>query len=86
MTDVQKVFRERYNLSNGELKVTGEQFDHLVSEGESWVLGKNIQCSAIHTPGHTPACMSHRIGDAAFVGDTLFMVIAVVVMITLGKQ
>ncbi|KAI7884564.1 Metallo-hydrolase/oxidoreductase [Lichtheimia hyalospora FSU 10163] len=73
VTDVQKVFRERYNLPNGELKVTGEQFDHLVSEGESWVLGKNIQCSAIHTPGHTPACMSHRIGDAAFVGDTLFM-------------
>ncbi|KAG1433693.1 hypothetical protein G6F57_021975 [Rhizopus arrhizus] len=38
-----------------------------------WTLGKDIHCSVISTPGHTPACMSYRLGDAAFVGDTLFM-------------
>lgn len=40
----------------------------------TWTLGKNINCSVLATPGHTPACMSYRIGDAAFVGDTLLMV------------
>lgn len=75
VTRVQKVFSERYNLGENELKTNGSQFDKLVSEGMEWTLGKDIRCSVLATPGHTPACMSYRIGDAAFVGDTLFMVI-----------
>lgn len=51
-----------------------EHFDRLVKEDDTWTLGDMIHCSVIATPGHTPACMSYRIGDAAFVGDTLFMV------------
>ncbi|NII10930.1 MBL fold metallo-hydrolase [Oleiagrimonas sp. C23AA] len=50
----------------------GSQFDHLFTDGEHYRLG-NIEAVALHTPGHTPACMTHVIGDAAFVGDTLFM-------------
>lgn len=74
VTLVQKVFGEKYNLDRNELNPTGEQFDKLVDEDTKWILGKNIDCSVLYTPGHTPACMSYRIGDAAFVGDTLFMV------------
>ncbi|GAA5802431.1 hypothetical protein HPULCUR_007896 [Helicostylum pulchrum] len=73
VTRVQKVFRERYNLDESELKTTGEQFDTLIKEDMTWMLGNDIKCSVLSTPGHTPACMSIRIGDAAFVGDTLFM-------------
>lgn len=68
------MFRERYNLDESELKTTGEQFDTLIKADMTWMLGNNIKCSVLFTPGHTPACMSVRIGDAAFVGDTLFMV------------
>ena len=50
----------------------GSQFDHLFKDGERYMLG-DIEATALHTPGHTPACMTHVIGDAAFVGDTLFM-------------
>jgi glyoxylase-like metal-dependent hydrolase (beta-lactamase superfamily II) len=50
----------------------GSQFDHLFKDGEHYMLG-GIEAVAMHTPGHTPACMTHLIGDAAFVGDTLFM-------------
>lgn len=74
VTEVQKVFREKYNIDASLLKTTGEQFDHLVKDGETWTLGKDIHCSVLSTPGHTPACMSYLIGDAGFVGDTLFMV------------
>lgn len=74
VTRVQEVFSERYNLDKNELETDGSQFDQLVHEGMEWTLGKNIHCSVLATPGHTPACMSYRIGDAAFVGDTLFMV------------
>ncbi|CAO3597159.1 unnamed protein product [Absidia cylindrospora] len=73
VTKVQEVFAKRYNLSKDEMHFNGDQFDKLISEGDVWTLGKNIQCSVIATPGHTPACLSYRIGDAAFVGDTLFM-------------
>ncbi|KAI8983469.1 beta-lactamase-like protein [Pilobolus umbonatus] len=73
VTQVQEVFRNKYNLSDDELRITGEQFDKLVSEDMTWTLGNNIHCSVLATPGHTPACMSYRIGDAAFVGDTIFM-------------
>lgn len=74
MTKVQEVFAKRYNLSKDELHFSGDQFDKLISEGDAWLLGADIQCSVIATPGHTPACLSYRIGDAAFVGDTIFMV------------
>jgi glyoxylase-like metal-dependent hydrolase (beta-lactamase superfamily II) len=74
VTQVQQVFSKKYNLDETELKTTGEQFDKLVDQDMTWTLGKDIQCSVLATPGHTPACMSYRIGDAAFVGDTLFMV------------
>ncbi len=50
----------------------GSQFDHLFSDGERYRIGA-LEAVALHTPGHTPACMTHVIGDAAFVGDTLFM-------------
>jgi glyoxylase-like metal-dependent hydrolase (beta-lactamase superfamily II) len=50
----------------------GSQFDHLFADDEVYAIG-HLEGRAIHTPGHTPACMTHLIGDAAFVGDTLFM-------------
>lgn len=74
MTEVQKEFGKRYNLSKEELNPMGKQFDVLMHDDMKWKLGQDIDCSVISTPGHTPACMSYRIGDAAFVGDTLFMV------------
>ncbi len=52
-------------------RADGTQFDHLFADGEAYALG-TIAASALATPGHTPACMTHLIGDAAFVGDTLF--------------
>ncbi|KAI8388833.1 beta-lactamase-like protein [Radiomyces spectabilis] len=73
VTAVQDVFTKKYNFKYQELKPAGELFDRLVQEGDTWTLGNNIQCSVLSTPGHTPACSSYRIGDAAFVGDTLFM-------------
>ncbi|MGE7138842.1 MBL fold metallo-hydrolase [Luteibacter sp. NPDC031894] len=60
-------------LNTGEdFRRDGSQFDHLFTDGERYRLG-SIEAIALHTPGHTPACMTHVIGDAAFVGDTLFM-------------
>ena len=50
----------------------GSQFDVLFFDGDIYKIG-NLECKAILTPGHTPECMTHLIGDAAFVGDTLFM-------------
>lgn len=50
----------------------GSQFDHLLKDGEKFFLG-TLEIKAIHTPGHTPACSSYLIGDAIFVGDTIFM-------------
>lgn len=68
---VQKVFTEIFNEGQ-HFHTNGEQFDHLFKDGEKYTVG-SIDAHAIHTPGHTPACMVHSIGDAAFVGDTLFM-------------
>ena len=68
---VQETFGKIFNEGT-EFARDGSQFDHLFKDGETYEVG-NIQCTAIHTPGHTPACMVHVIGDAAFVGDTLFM-------------
>lgn len=68
---VQKHFREVYGLERGFLP-DGSQFGHLFKDGETFRLG-NIQARVITTPGHTPDHLTYLIGDAAFVGDTLFM-------------
>jgi len=69
--EVQDTFGRLFNESE-EFRRDGSQFDHLFKDGESYRIG-DIEAFAWHTPGHTPACMTHVIGDAAFVGDTLFM-------------
>lgn len=69
--EVQQTFGALFNAGS-EFARDGSQFDHLFVDGERYRLG-SIEASVIHTPGHTPACMVHVIGDAAFVGDTLFM-------------
>jgi glyoxylase-like metal-dependent hydrolase (beta-lactamase superfamily II) len=71
ITVVQDVFGKIFNAGT-EFERDGSQFDHLFADGERFALG-NIDATALHTPGHTPACMTYLIGDAAFVGDTLFM-------------
>lgn len=71
VTDVQKVFGDLFDAGPGFAR-DGSQFGHLFQDGERFSIG-NIEAEAIWTPGHTPACMVYRIGDAAFVGDTLFM-------------
>ncbi len=71
VTQVQKVFKGFYNLQD-EFKIDGSQFDHLFSDGETFSIG-NITGKILHTPGHTPACITYIIDDAAFVGDTIFM-------------
>ena len=68
---VQETFGKVFNAGT-EFSRDGRQFDHLFADGDTYQVG-NIEARAIHTPGHTPACMSHVIGDAVFVGDTLFM-------------
>lgn len=67
---VQKVFKEIYNLEH--VTADGRPFDKLVADGETLQLGE-LQIKVLHTPGHTPACVSYLIGDAVFVGDTMFM-------------
>lgn len=71
ISKVQRVFGDIFNVGDG-FRSDGRQFDKLFQDGESYRLG-SIEARAFHTPGHTPACMSHLIGDALFVGDTLFM-------------
>lgn len=68
---VQNVFGKIFNAGT-EFERDGSQFDQLFTDGDSYQIG-NIAAKTIHTPGHTPACMAHFIGDAVFVGDTLFM-------------
>ena len=68
---VQDTFGRLFNAGQGFPR-DGSQFDHLFKDGETYRLG-DIEAVALHTPGHTSACMTHVIGDAAFVGDTLFM-------------
>ena len=70
ITEVQQLFSQVFNLK--DLKTDGSAFDKLFVDGENFMLG-TIRCSVLHTPGHTPACVSYCIGDAVFVGDTLFM-------------
>lgn len=69
--DVQAIFKKIFN-SEPQFRSDGSQFDHLFSDGETFTIG-SIGARAIYTPGHTPACLTYVIGDAAFVGDTLFM-------------
>ncbi len=69
--DVQKVFKGVFNAEES-FATDGSQFDHLFKDGESFMVG-TIPAHVLHTPGHTPACLTYVIGDAAFVGDTLFM-------------
>jgi glyoxylase-like metal-dependent hydrolase (beta-lactamase superfamily II) len=69
--DVQKIFREVFNLEK-EFLIDGNQFDHLFRDGETFNIGE-IEARVIYSPGHTPADMAWLIGDALFVGDTLFM-------------
>lgn len=68
--DVQKIFRPVFNLT--DLKTDGSDFDRLFVDGERFALGE-LEVEVLHVPGHTPADIAYRIGDAAFVGDTLFM-------------
>lgn len=68
--DVQRIFRPLFDA--GDLKTDGGDFDHLFADGERFAIG-NVEGEVMFTPGHTPACVSYKIGDAVFVGDTLFM-------------
>lgn len=67
---VQKTFATIFNAEPAFIP-DGRQFDHLFADGEEFAIG-NLSARAMHTPGHTPACATYIIGDAAFVGDTLF--------------
>lgn len=71
ITVVQNTFGKLFNAGS-DFCMDGSQFDHLFADQETFMLG-TISATAIHTPGHTPACMTYVIGDSAFVGDTLFM-------------
>jgi glyoxylase-like metal-dependent hydrolase (beta-lactamase superfamily II) len=71
ITVVQDTFGKVFNEGT-EFQRDGSQFDRLFKDGDEYKIGA-MTAFAIHTPGHTPACMTHVIGDAAFVGDTLFM-------------
>ncbi len=68
--EVQRIFRPVFNAT--DLRTDGSDFDRLFADGERFTIG-SLDVEAIHTPGHTPACISYKIADAAFVGDTLFM-------------
>jgi len=68
--EVQRTFAPVFGLD--DVSGDGREFDRLFRDGETFPLGE-LQVEVIHTPGHTPACVSYRIGDAVFVGDTLFM-------------
>jgi glyoxylase-like metal-dependent hydrolase (beta-lactamase superfamily II) len=71
ITVVQDTFGKIFNAGT-EFRRDGSQFDRLFEDGDTFAIGA-LRCRAMHTPGHTPACMTYVIGDAAFVGDTLFM-------------
>ncbi len=71
ITIVQDVFGKVFNEGT-EFQRDGSQFDRLFKDGDTYKVGE-MQCFAMHTPGHTPACMVHVMGDATFTGDTLFM-------------
>jgi glyoxylase-like metal-dependent hydrolase (beta-lactamase superfamily II) len=70
ISDVQKIFRTVFNAA--DVSEDGREFDRLVKDGEVLTLG-NLRIEVMHLPGHTPADVAYRIGDAVFVGDTIFM-------------
>jgi glyoxylase-like metal-dependent hydrolase (beta-lactamase superfamily II) len=71
IVQIQEVFGKIYNAGT-EFELDGSQFDKLLDDQDTYMVGR-IPAKSILTPGHTPACMTHLIGNAAFVGDTLFM-------------
>jgi glyoxylase-like metal-dependent hydrolase (beta-lactamase superfamily II) len=71
ISDVQAIFKKVFNAEE-EFRTDGSQFDHLFEDGERFAIGA-MEGHVMHTPGHTPACLTYVVGDAAFVGDTLFM-------------
>jgi glyoxylase-like metal-dependent hydrolase (beta-lactamase superfamily II) len=71
ITTVQNTFGKIFNEGTDFCR-DGSQFDQLFKDGDEYMVGE-MRCHALHTPGHTPACMTHIMGDAGFVGDTLFM-------------
>lgn len=71
ITVVQNTFGKIFNEGT-EFQRDGSQFDKLFRQGDSFMIGQ-MRGEVMHTPGHTPACLTYAIGDAAFVGDTLFM-------------
>jgi len=68
--DVQRIFRPVFNAT--DLKTDGSDFDHLFKDGEQFNIGE-LHANVLYTPGHTPADVTYKIEDAAFVGDTIFM-------------
>ena len=70
ITEVQRTFAPVFGLD--DVSGDGREFDRLLRDGETIAIG-GLQVEVMHTPGHTPACVSYRIGEAVFVGDTLFM-------------
>lgn len=71
ITVVQSIFGKVFNAGT-EFQRDGSQFDCLFKDGDTFTIG-TLEARVMHTPGHTPACMTYVVGDAAFVGDTLFM-------------
>jgi glyoxylase-like metal-dependent hydrolase (beta-lactamase superfamily II) len=71
ITKVQEVFKRIFNLEP-QFRVDGSQFDRLLKDGEVFAIGA-LTAQAMSVPGHTPACVAYKVGDAVFVGDTLFM-------------
>ncbi|MFY3385918.1 MBL fold metallo-hydrolase [Paracidovorax sp. MALMAid1276] len=71
ITQVQKVFNKVFHLEPG-FHPDGSQFDHLLHDNDVFDIGQ-LKARALAVPGHTPACMAYQVGDAVFVGDTLFM-------------
>jgi len=71
IVEVQEIFGKAFNAGT-EFARDGSQFDALFNEGDTFTIG-SLEGRVLHTPGHTPACLTYVIGDAAFVGDTLFM-------------
>lgn len=71
ITIVQDTFGKVFNEGT-EFQRDGSQFDQLFKDGDTYQIG-NMTVITLHTPGHTPACMTHVVGNAAFIGDTLFM-------------
>ena len=71
ITEVQNIFGNLFN-AEPEFHRNGSQFNQLFADGDTFAIG-GLTVTAMHTPGHTPACMTYQIGDSLFVGDTLFM-------------